>query len=90
MRLIPGQVWISLTSRYRAIGTGLSATPEQAQMTHSWIRSLIEGRYGGSLAQATRILYGGSVKASNTAGLFSQKDIDGALVEGGFFKASRV
>lgn len=69
-----------------AIGTGLSASPEQAQQTHAWIRSLLEARFGGSLAAATRILYGGSVNAEKAPGLFKQQDIDGALVGGASLK----
>ncbi len=61
-----------------AIGTGRTATPEQAQAVHAFIRTALT-RYG---AGQTRILYGGSVKAANAAFLFSQPDIDGALVGG--------
>ena len=64
-----------------AIGTGLTATPEQAQGMHAFIRSLL-GDIGGVDAAETRILYGGSVKADNAAQLFAQPDIDGALVGG--------
>lgn len=60
-----------------AIGTGKTATPEQAQAVHGAVREMLPD--GG---QATRILYGGSVKAANAAELFSQTDIDGALVGG--------
>ncbi len=64
-----------------AIGTGLTATPEQAQEMHAFIRQrLVE--VGGVEPGATRILYGGSVKAGNAAELFAQADIDGALVGG--------
>ena len=64
-----------------AIGTGLSATPEQAQEVHAFIRDKItalDGIIGGQI----RILYGGSVKASNAADLFAKEDIDGGLVGG--------
>lgn len=64
-----------------AIGTGRQATPEQAQEVHALLRRGLEGR-GGGLAAATRILYGGSVKASNAAGLFAMPDVDGGLVGG--------
>lgn len=60
-----------------AIGTGLTASPEQAQEVHAFIRSKL-----GAVADSTRILYGGSVKAKNAAELFEQQDIDGALVGG--------
>jgi len=64
-----------------AIGTGLTASPEQAQAVHAFIRdtlTALDGTIGGQI----RILYGGSVKASNAADLFAQDDIDGALVGG--------
>jgi triosephosphate isomerase len=64
-----------------AIGTGRTATPEQAQDMHECIRSCL-GAIGGVNANATRVLYGGSVKADNAAQLFAQPDIDGALVGG--------
>jgi triosephosphate isomerase len=60
-----------------AIGTGLTATPEQAQDVHRFIRSRL-----GEIAQKVNIIYGGSVKSANAAELFAQKDIDGALVGG--------
>ncbi len=64
-----------------AIGTGETATPEQAQAIHAFIRSQLQV-LGADVAQSTRILYGGSVKAANAAELFSQPDIDGGLVGG--------
>ena len=64
-----------------AIGTGLTATPEQAQDMHAFIRGQLDG-VSGVEAEATRILYGGSVKPGNAAELFAQADIDGALVGG--------
>jgi len=64
-----------------AIGTGLTASPEQAQEMHKFIRACLE-KISGVDAQATRLLYGGSVKAANAGELFSQQDIDGALVGG--------
>lgn len=65
-----------------AIGTGVVASPEQAQEIHASIRGWIDGRWGAGTARAARILYGGSVNAKNTAGIMSQADIDGALVGG--------
>ena len=65
-----------------AIGTGRVATPEQAQQVHSYLRGLVAGLYSESVADATRILYGGSVKPDNSAGLLGMPDIDGALVGG--------
>lgn len=64
-----------------AIGTGLTATPEQAQEMHAFIRRCLEDIQGID-ADATRVLYGGSVKPGNAAELFAQPDIDGALVGG--------
>ena len=64
-----------------AIGTGETATPEQAQAIHAFIRGLLTQR-SADLGAATRLLYGGSVKAANAAELFSQQDIDGGLVGG--------
>jgi triosephosphate isomerase len=65
-----------------AIGTGKTATDDQAQEVHRFIRSLIQKLYGNELADAIRILYGGSVKPGNIAGLMEMPDIDGALVGG--------
>jgi triosephosphate isomerase len=65
-----------------AIGTGQTATPEQAQEVHAYIRSLLTASFGPEVAERVIILYGGSVKPGNTAELVNQKDIDGALVGG--------
>lgn len=65
-----------------AIGTGVTASPEQAQEMHAFIRSSIAQRYDSGVADQTTILYGGSVKGSNAADLFANKDVDGALVGG--------
>jgi triosephosphate isomerase len=65
-----------------AIGTGRTATPEQAGAMHSFIRSWLVARYPSYVAQGVRILYGGSVKASNAAGLLCRDDVDGLLVGG--------
>ena len=70
-----------------AIGTGRTATPEQAQEMHAFIRRVFAERYSKQAADAVRILYGGSVKPDNIAGLMTQKDIDGALVGGASLKA---
>ena len=69
-----------------AIGTGLTATPEQAQEVHAMIRGLLAELYGNEIAQAIRIQYGGSAKPSNTAELMSQPDVDGLLVGGASLK----
>ncbi len=65
-----------------AIGTGRTATPETAQQMHAFIRSRLAVMFGSEVAEGTRILYGGSVKADNIAGLMDQADIDGGLVGG--------
>jgi triosephosphate isomerase len=70
-----------------AIGTGLTATPEQAQEVHDFIRELLGQMYDDQLAKEIRILYGGSVKPGNAADLMGQKDIDGLLVGGASLKA---
>jgi triosephosphate isomerase len=70
-----------------AIGTGRTATPQQAQEAHAFIRKLLAEMYNAKLAQETRILYGGSVKADNAKELMSQPDVDGLLVGGASLKA---
>jgi len=65
-----------------AIGTGVTASPEQAQEAHAFVRSLLAELYGSETAEKVRIQYGGSVKPDNAAELLGQKDIDGALVGG--------
>ncbi len=70
-----------------AIGTGRVATPEQAQEMHGFIRRTIGETHGEAVADATRILYGGSVKPDNIAGLMQKADIDGALVGGASLEA---
>jgi triosephosphate isomerase len=70
-----------------AIGTGLTATPQQAQEAHDLIRKLLAGMYNGKLAEEVRILYGGSVRADNAEELMAQDDVDGLLVGGASLKA---
>ena len=70
-----------------AIGTGRTATPEQAQEMHAFIRRVFAEGHSAEAAANLRILYGGSVKPDNIAGLMSQPDIDGALVGGASLKA---
>ena len=65
-----------------AIGTGLTATPEQAEEVHKYIRKWIETTFNSGTADQVRILYGGSVKPENIFDLMSKPDIDGALVGG--------
>lgn len=70
-----------------AIGTGLTATPQQAQEVHALIRKLLSQMYNSELAEEIRILYGGSVKPDNARELMGQKDVDGLLVGGASLKA---
>lgn len=70
-----------------AIGTGLTATSDQAEEIHAYIRSLIAAKYGNEVADNTTILYGGSCKASNAKELFSKPDVDGGLIGGASLKA---
>ncbi len=65
-----------------AIGTGKTATPEDAEAVHKFIRNILKDMFGDKTAEETRILYGGSVKPNNAAGLFAMEDIDGGLVGG--------
>ena len=69
-----------------AIGTGLTATPEQAQEMHAFIRKLITEKYGSAAGNNISILYGGSCKPSNSGELFSKPDVDGGLIGGAALK----
>ena len=71
-----------------AIGTGLTATDEQANETIGVIRKAIAGKYGDEVAQKVRIQYGGSMKGSNVKGLMAQEEIDGGLIGGASLKAA--
>ena len=79
---IPGERLIIAYEPVWAIGTGRTATPEQAQEVHAFIRSKLASTYGQPAADALRILYGGSVKPRNAGELAARPDIDGALVGG--------
>lgn len=87
--LSPEQV-VKLVIAYEpiwAIGTGVVATPEQAEEVHADLRKLLETRYNSAVASSVRIQYGGSVNAENAATLLAQPNIDGALVGGASLKA---
>ena len=71
-----------------AIGTGKTATSDQAEEIHAYIRSIVAEKYGQDVADATSILYGGSCKASNAPELFAKPDIDGGLIGGASLKAA--
>lgn len=70
-----------------AIGTGKTASPEQAQEIHAFIRQTLADKYGAEVADNTSILYGGSCKASNAKELFANPDVDGGLIGGASLKA---
>lgn len=71
-----------------AIGTGKTATPDEAQKVHAGIREVLGGLFGKACAEAVRIQYGGSVKAANAKAILAQVDVDGALVGGASLKAA--
>ena len=71
-----------------AIGTGDSATPEQAQEMHAFVRDVVEERYGADVSEGLVIQYGGSMKPHNAADLLSQPDIDGGLIGGASLTAA--
>ena len=72
-----------------AIGTGLTATPQQAQDMHAYIRSLVVAKYGAQVADDTTILYGGSCNEKNAAELFANPDVDGGLIGGASLVAEK-
>ena len=65
-----------------AIGTGVTATPEDVQTAHQMVREVVGSMYDAQLADAVRIIYGGSVKAANAAEVFACPDVDGGLIGG--------
>jgi triosephosphate isomerase len=71
-----------------AIGTGETATPDQAQEMHEFIRETVRIRYGSTVAEDVSILYGGSVKPDNAKEIFSKPDVDGGLIGGAALKAT--
>ena len=87
--LNPAQ-WSKIILAYEpvwAIGTGETASPEQAQEMHAFIRGIIASKYGQELADDVSILYGGSVKPANASAIFSQPDVDGGLIGGAALNA---
>lgn len=70
-----------------AIGTGVTATPEQAQDAHAFVRGLVKNQFGDAVAGALRIQYGGSMNAGNAAELMAKPDVDGGLIGGAALKA---
>jgi triosephosphate isomerase (TIM) len=83
--------WGSVVLAYEpvwAIGTGETASPEQAQEMHAFIRTLLRNNIGNKIAEETSILYGGSVKPDNAREIFSKPDVDGGLIGGASLKAN--
>ena len=82
--------WTNIILAYEpvwAIGTGETASPEQAQEMHEFIRETVRKTFGSDIAEDVSILYGGSVKPDNAAAIFSKPDIDGGLIGGAALKA---
>ena len=82
---LPEAAWSQIVLAYEpvwAIGTGETATPDQAQEMHAFIRKILANAYAQSLADSVSILYGGSVKSSNAEEIFSKTDVDGGLIGG--------
>ncbi|OYQ33121.1 triose-phosphate isomerase [Flavobacterium cyanobacteriorum] len=82
--------WSNIVLAYEpvwAIGTGETATPEQAQEMHAFVRALLRNNVGETIAGQTSILYGGSVKADNAREIFGKPDVDGGLIGGASLKA---
>lgn len=87
---LEANAWVNIVLAYEpvwAIGTGETATPEQAQEMHQFIRETIRHKYGSSVAENVSILYGGSVKPENAQEIFSKPDVDGGLIGGAALKA---
>ncbi len=83
--LLPKESWVKIIIAYEpvwAIGTGETASPDQAQEMHLFIRKLISEKYDGVLADSISILYGGSVKPNNAVEIFAKPDVDGGLIGG--------
>ena len=70
-----------------AIGTGETASPEQAQEMHAFIRKIVADKYNAEVAENVSVLYGGSVNPGNAKEIFSKKDVDGGLIGGAALKA---
>lgn len=87
---IENKDWEQIVLAYEpvwAIGTGETASPEQAQEMHEFIRETVRKRYGNTVAEDVSILYGGSVKPENAREIFSKPDVDGGLIGGAALKA---
>ena len=87
---LPESAWKNIVLAYEpvwAIGTGETATADQAQEMHAFIRKTISDKYGNDVAQNVSILYGGSCKPSNAKEIFSKEDVDGGLIGGAALNA---
>lgn len=87
---LEANAWVNIVLAYEpvwAIGTGETASPEQAQEMHKFIRETIQHHYGSPVAENVSILYGGSVKPDNAKEIFSKPDVDGGLIGGAALKA---
>ena len=87
---LPKNAWNSIILAYEpvwAIGTGETASPDQAQEMHAFVRNLLEKNIGAEVANNISILYGGSVKPSNAKEIFVKEDVDGGLIGGASLKA---
>ncbi len=87
---LSAEQWSHIVLAYEpvwAIGTGETASPEQAQDMHAFIRTVVSNKYDASLAENVTILYGGSVKPGNAKEIFSKPDVDGGLIGGASLKA---
>ena len=88
---LPAEAWKNIILAYEpvwAIGTGETASPEQAEEMHAFIRQLLAKQYGNDLAEQVIILYGGSVKPDNAKEIFGKPNVDGGLIGGASLKAS--
>ncbi|MDC3132720.1 triose-phosphate isomerase [Flavobacteriaceae bacterium] len=88
---LPASDWSNIILAYEpvwAIGTGETASPEQAQEMHAFIRNIIKEQYDAKLSESISILYGGSVKPQNADAIFSKPDVDGGLIGGAALKAA--
>jgi triosephosphate isomerase len=87
---IKKESWKNIILAYEpvwAIGTGETASPEQAQEMHEFIRNCVENTFDKSISEEVSILYGGSVKPSNANEIFNKKDVDGGLIGGASLSA---
>jgi triosephosphate isomerase len=88
---LPAEAWKNIILAYEpvwAIGTGETASPEEAEEMHAFIRQLLAKQYGNDLAEQVIILYGGSVKPDNAKEIFGKPNVDGGLIGGASLKAS--